>query len=79
MRSHASGIRSAFLSVSALISRQLGDLSDTAVRSIILSVRIIPISQQNQVRAVPASVNELCRKCLANPRRMVDGSNPFKS
>lgn len=51
VRSRASGIRSTFLSVSALISQQLGDLSYTAVRLIILSARIIPISQKNQVRA----------------------------
>ncbi|QCL76699.1 hypothetical protein CFBP5877_24590 [Agrobacterium tumefaciens] len=79
MRSQASVIRSTFLSVSALISQRLGDLSYPAVRSIILSVRIISISQQNQVRAAPASVNELCCKCLANPRRVVDGSIPIKA
>ncbi len=36
VRSQASVIRSTFLSVSALISQQLGDLSYTAVRSITL-------------------------------------------
>ncbi|QCL97756.1 hypothetical protein [Agrobacterium tumefaciens] len=47
--------------------------------SVFLSMGVIPISQQNQVTAASASVNELCCKWLARLRRAVDGSNPLKS
>lgn len=40
---------------------------------------VTPISQQNQVTAASASVNELCCKWLAHLRRAVDGSNPLES